>query len=734
VAIASRADADRLLEDLNEAQREAVIATRGPVAILAGAGTGKTRVISRRTAYAIGTAAVVADHVLVVTFTDKAAGEMVGRLGALGLGGVIARTFHAHALSQLRFFWPSRHDGAPLPEILDTKLPLLVRIARGLPGNYRYTAVRDLATEIEWAKSRGVSPSTYESAAAAREAPIPVDLMRRVFAEYERAKERAGRIDFDDLLALTIDLLETDAEAADIIRARKSWFSVDEYQDTNPHQERLLRLWAGSSDDICVVGDEDQTIYTFTGASSSYLTGFADRHPGARVIALTENYRSTPQVLAMANRLLAADGRTKNLTATRGDGPLPTIERYPDADVELTATVRRIRALLGPAGGAATAGRPATPDDGGDDRVPPAEIAILVRMNAQLPPLEEALTRAGIAYQVRGVRFYARPEIVAAMRVIRKLRSDAVGRALVTAIRTAFRDELGHDAEDRAAAPTGARGDEARERAAALETLLAIGDEVVGADPSADRDAIVAELDRRAAHERTASADGVNLLTYHRAKGLEWDAVFLPMLEEGSLPSRQAADDPIALAEERRLLYVGITRARRHLHLSSADRRESRGRESRRVRSRFLAGLSATASRPVTSPSGLAARSGIERVRVRSPLPTGDPVLDALRTWRTGRARDDGVPAYVVADDRTLGAIAESRPATLTALERVRGIGPAKLDRYGSDLLAIVAAATGAGDGQGEDAPGADDGDADGAGAAGADRRGETEPTVERTA
>jgi DNA helicase-2/ATP-dependent DNA helicase PcrA len=364
VAIAPRADADRLLEDLNPAQRDAVLATSGPVAILAGAGTGKTRVISRRAAYAIATEVVPADQVLVVTFTDKAAGEMVERLAGLGLPGVVARTFHAHALSQLRFFWPSRHDGEPLPPLLDSKLPFLIRSARSLPGHYRFTPVRDLATEIEWAKARGIDPAGYEAALGTRTPPIPVDLMRRVFADYERAKTRAGRIDFDDLLAGTIDLLETDEEAAAIIRARKRWFSVDEYQDTNPHQQRLLELWAGESADICVVGDEDQTIYTFTGATSAYLTGFADRHPGARVIALTENYRSTPQILGLANRLLAADGRTKALAATRPDGPPPAIAGYPDAGMELAALTRSIRGVLGATG---------------PDRIEPAQVPIHVR-------------------------------------------------------------------------------------------------------------------------------------------------------------------------------------------------------------------------------------------------------------------------------------------------------------------------------------------------------------------
>ena len=679
MAIATRADADRLLEDLNSAQREAVLADRGPVAILAGAGTGKTRVISRRTAHAIATGVVPADQVLVVTFTDKAAAEMVARLAGLGLPGVVARTFHAHALSQLRFFWSSRHDGAPFPDLLDSKIPILIRIARQLPGHFRYTAVRDLATEIEWAKARGIRPDAYETAIGLREPPIPADLMRRVFVDYERGKARAGRIDFEDLLAFTIELLDTDPEAADIVRSRKSWFSVDEYQDTNPHQQRLLELWAGDRDDICVVGDEDQTIYTFTGASSGYLTGFASRHPGARVVALTENYRSTPQVLGLANRLLAADGRTKTLTATTGDGPMPTIERYADGDAELAATVRRIRALVA---GSEREGAP----------VVPAEVAILVRMNAQLAPIEDALTRAGIAYQVRGVRFYERPEVAAALGAIRRLRTDDTGRTLAATIRRLFAQELGHEPDPAGAAAP--RGDEARERAAALETVLAIVDEVIRADPAADRAAVVAALTQRAAHERDGSSDGINLLTYHRAKGLEWDAVFLPMLEDGTLPIRQAFDDVEALAEERRLLYVGITRARRHLHLSWADRRETRGREGRRTRSRFLAGLGSSVSSSSFGGSGLPGSVRRESGQLRPRRVVGaDPLFDALRDWRAGRAAQEAVPAYVVASDQTLAAIAEARPSTLVGLERVKGIGPSKLDRYGADILAVVAAA-----------------------------------------
>lgn len=676
-APASRADPGRLLADLDPEQRAAVEATSGPVAILAGAGTGKTRVISRRAAYAIATGVVPADQVLVVTFTEKAAGEMVERLRTLGLPRVTARTFHAHALSQLRHFWPARHRGEPLPELLDAKLPLIGRLARQLPGNYRFTPAKDLADAIEWAKVRRVSPRDLP-----REPPIPRDLFVRVATDYERAKARAGRIDFEDLLLRTVDLLEEDADAAATVRARKRWFSVDEYQDTNPLQERLLELWLGDREDLCVVGDEDQTIYSFTGATSRYLTAFAARHPGARVLALTTNYRSTPQVLELANRLVAANGRKKRLHATRPDGPAPTVARHGNAIAELAAVVGRIGALTA----AGTA---------------PAEIAVLVRTNAQLVPVEDGLTRAGIPYRVRGLRFYERPEVRAAVVSLRRAlpRLTATGSALPVAVRARWAAALGFTDAD-AGGTTG--GDEARERAAAIGTLLAILDELVGGPGGAAVDAatFLAELERRDAAERDGGPDGVNLLTYHRAKGLEWDAVFLPMLEDGSLPIRQALDDDEALAEERRLLYVGITRARTHLHLSWAERREVRGRDGRREPSRFLLDLRPPPGTRIRQlPDAFASPAGRARPSATSSAADGpgggNPVFEALRAWRTARAREEAMPPYVIAHDATLAAIADARPRTLAALRRVKGMGPAKLERYGDEILAAVASAAG---------------------------------------
>ena len=683
-------DPEALLAGLDPAQVEAVRITRGPLVIHAGAGSGKTRVVSHRVAYAVATGAVDGRRVLVVTFTDKAASEMADRLATLGLPGIAARTFHAAALAQLRHFWPLHHDGAPAPAVLDSKIPIVGRLARALPGGYRFTTAKDLADEIEWAKSRRLRPATYASAAGYRTPPIPVELFVRLWADYEREKDRAGRLDFDDMLTRIVDLLESDPSATATVRDRYSWFSVDEYQDTNPLQQRLLELWLGDREDLCVVGDEDQTIYTFAGATSAFLTGFADRFPAARRVTLDRNYRSSPEILELANCLLAAEGRRKRLVATQPSGPKPTIRRCADGEAELALLVATIRRLI----------------DGGTPR---AEIAVLVRINAQVPPLEAALTKAGIAFRVRGQRFFERREVREALRLLRRLPAAARGPGVVDALEVRLRADLGFDPDGDAV------GAEARERTASLALVLEIAREAVAgrarvdaargveAAPELDARALLADFEARAAAEAEGSADGVNLLTLHRAKGLEWDAVLLPGLEEGTLPIRQAADDDEALAEERRLLYVGLTRARRHLALSWAERRAGPGdREAQRRPSRFLRALEGGGA---GAPPGLGALPGPRDVRTPrvtvlpgAPVasaaagrPTDEALMADLRAWRSARARADDVPAYVVAHDALLAAIVEQRPGSIAALRRVRGMGPAKLDRYGDEILAILA-------------------------------------------
>jgi DNA helicase-2/ATP-dependent DNA helicase PcrA len=649
---------ESLLTDLDDAQRQAVTTVRGPLCVLAGAGSGKTRVITRRVAYALATDAVQPVDVLVVTFTDKAAGEMRERLAALGHRGVSAMTFHAAALRQLRHFWP-RAVGVDLPRILDSKAALLVPLIRGLPGGYRYLAVRDLAAEIEWAKARRITPSAYATAAPGQghAGPLPPDLMAGVYRGYEAAKDRAGAIDFEDMLARTTELIATDPTIASEVRDRYRWFSVDEFQDTNPLQAALLDAWLGDRDDLAVVGDENQTIYTFTGATSDYLIDFTDRFPTATVVDLTANHRSTPQVLELANRVLAAgraatDERplgaaprpTKRLVATLDGGPSPVIGGYEDEDAELAAVVSAIQARA-------------------RDGVAWADMAVLVRTNAQLPALEAGLGAAGVPYHVRGERFFARPEVRRALRVAAGLQ-----RAPTRRVAEVAPDE---------AARTGG------------QTLT---DELAEAlrrqDPEVDVEAFVADVERRASAEADGAIAGVELLTYHRAKGLEWAAVFLPALEEGTLPIRQASE-PNELAEERRLLYVGITRARTHLWLSWARHRtNANGRPARRARSRFLDGLVPASVRVLPSAAP----------RDRAPRPAGSaadaersPLSQALRAWRTHRAREDQVAPFIVFHDSTIEAIAERRPRTLAELRRVPGIGPTKLERYGDAIVAVVA-------------------------------------------
>jgi DNA helicase-2/ATP-dependent DNA helicase PcrA len=646
-------DPEAILASLNPEQREAAQATTGPVVILAGAGTGKTRVISHRVAYAAATKAIDPRRALVVTFTEKAAAEMKHRLTALGLPQVRASTFHAAARRQLAYHWPLVH-GRDLPEVLDSKLRFIGPLARQLPGGYRFTPAKDLADEIEWAKVRRMRPNTY---APEREPPVPADVFTTLWRRYEQAKARANRIDFEDMLTLAVELYEADADAIGLVRQRYAWFSVDEYQDTNQLQEDLLRLWLGDRRDLCVVGDPDQTIYSFTGASSDYLTTFADRYPDARVVRLSHNYRSTPQVLELANRLIP--GRELRSTAT--DGPKPTLVPHTTGDAELAALVAGIRALLA-------------------EGIAATEIGVLVRTNAQLVALESALTAADLPFTIRGLRFFARPEVRAARAA---LKTDATGR-LSRIVVDRWRTELGFDE----AAPVGA-GAEARDRHAALVTLLAMARRLDVEQPDATVADFLAELAHRDAGEADAAGEGVTLSTLHRAKGLEWDAVFMPQLEDGTLPIRQAVSDFAALAEERRLLYVGITRARRHLVLSWAlNRIGTKGTMARVRPSRFITEL---------RPGAVARRRAAEVPARSSPTPTfslsaGDePLLERLIEWRRERARADGVPAYIVADNKTLAAIAAQRPSTEPELLGVTGIGQRKVATYGAEILELIA-------------------------------------------
>jgi DNA helicase II / ATP-dependent DNA helicase PcrA len=550
-----------VLDALDPEQREVALATRGAVCVLAGAGTGKTRAITHRIAYAAATGVMDPAHVLALTFTVRAAGELRGRLRQLGAGQVRASTFHAAALRQLNYFWPRVVGGRP-PQLVDSKVGL-VREAAKLAG-VRVESVSDVASEIEWAKTMQIRPDGYP--AADRETGIDQSELAAVYAAYEQLRRERHLIDFESILELTAAVIFENRAAAEQVRDMFRFFVVDEYQDVNPLQKLLLDAWLGDRDDLCVVGDPHQTIYSFTGATPSYLTGFAAEFPGAAMVRLVRDYRSTPQVVAVANQLIKAE---TPLVAQRQPGPQPVLTVFSDEADEAEGVAVQIRALI--AGG-----------------VPAREIAVLVRINAHTERFEQALTRAGVAYVIRGAeRFYDRPVVKQALVLMRgAARGEAEAGSLPEAVRHVL---TGMDFSPGPAPPAG--GAMARERWESLAAIAQLADDMHAQWPSVTLSEFAAELTQRADIGHAPVVDGVTLTSMHAAKGLEWDAVLVPGLVEGIVPIVHART-PEAVAEERRLLYVAVTRAREHLYLSWSPARAAGARQSRE-RSRFLGDIRA---------------------------------------------------------------------------------------------------------------------------------------------
>jgi DNA helicase-2/ATP-dependent DNA helicase PcrA len=666
-----------LLDDLNADQRAAAGTTQGPLCVIAGAGTGKTRTITHRIACQVAEGVASPDQILAVTFTDKAAGELRQRLAGMGLSRPVrAATFHAAAWAQLRWFWHRAHD-SPLPDVLASKVRLLLPLARRTT-----TQAMDLATEIEWAKARRLAPDDYAAAAADRDAPLEPERMAAVYADYERAKDEAGLLDYEDMLLRAAAVIQQHPDIAAEVRDRYRFFTVDEFQDVNPAQFALLRAWLGPSQQLCVVGDDDQTICSFTGATADYLLRFRRWFPAAATVTLTENYRSTPQVLGLANAVLwnKPGSRRKRLSATCPSGPAPTFAEHADDEAERHAVVEAIRGLL-------------------DEGVAAGGIAVAYRVNSQSEAWEQALRAAGIPYVVRGAGgFYQRREVRQALTVLRAAANRPqpvpLGLEQTTPARPVradkatsrvLREQMGWNGR---AEP---EGEAARERWRNLGALVEVAAGLADDDSATTLADVATELSRREAEGADAPGTGgaVTLLTLHKTKGLEFSAVFLVALEEGLLPISHAKTDE-AVAEERRLLYVGVTRARRVLSLSWAQRRPGyAGKVVARRPSRFLYNLGEGA--PRSSSSGQA----VTRLRGRAASPLDgaeNPALvQRLRDWRRERAKADDVPAFVVCSDRTLAALAAQRPSTPRALLAVSGVGPAKVKRYGEDLLRVIA-------------------------------------------
>uniref|UniRef100_UPI002A7FB092 ATP-dependent helicase n=1 Tax=Streptomyces sp. CRN 30 TaxID=3075613 RepID=UPI002A7FB092 len=569
--------ADAVLDGLDPEQREVATSLRGPVCVLAGAGTGKTRAITHRIAYGVRAGILQPNTVLAVTFTNRAAGEMRGRLRQLGAVGVQARTFHSAALRQLQYFWPKAIGGA-MPRLVDRKIQLVADAAATCGLRLDRGELRDVTAEIEWSKVTQTVPADYAlaMAKAGREAPRDPAETAQIYSAYENLKRGRGAIDFEDVLLLTVAVLQDRQDVAQQVRAQYQHFVVDEYQDVSPLQQRLLDLWLGDRDDLCVVGDASQTIYSFTGATPDHLLDFRIRHPGATVVKLVRDYRSTPQVVHLANGLLAqargraADARLE-LLSQRPAGPEPGYTEYADEPAEAEGTARRVRELI-------------------DSGVPPAEIAVLFRTNAQSEIHEQALADAGVPYQLRGAeRFFDRPEVRKAITALRAAARFGGNDALLddtvdlpSQVRAVLSGE-GWTTEP----PAGSGA--VRERWESLAALVNLAQDFSAAKPGAALSDLVAELGERTAAQHAPTVQGVTLASLHAAKGLEWDAVFLVGLAEGMMPITYAKTDE-QIEEERRLLYVGVTRARERLHLSWALARSPGGRANRRA-SRFLDGL-----------------------------------------------------------------------------------------------------------------------------------------------
>lgn len=586
------AASDPLLDALDDEQRVAAEALLGPVCVLAGAGTGKTRAITHRIAYGVASGTYDPARVMALTFTSRAAAELRARLRALGAGGVQARTFHAAALAQLNHFWPIVVGGSA-PRVLEYKGRILGQAAERARVKVDAATLRDVAAEIEWRKVAGVGPEAYATRLASRGAPgnLTAEQFLALVDAYESLKDERRMLDFEDVLLATAGMIESEASVAMHVRESYRHFIVDEYQDVSPAQQQLLDLWLGGRRDLCVVGDASQTIYSFAGASADYLLDFERRFEGATVVRLERNYRSTPPIIDVANRLMRGRAGALRLEAVAAEAETdaawapdaapvvvdglqsppaasrppaattsyaePVITEYPDDLSEARGVATRIRARI-------------------DAGAPPESIAVLMRVNSQSAILERALEEVRVASRVRGAaRFFDQPEVREAVHALRAAALTIAGEPLFKSVSDVLR-ALGWSAQ----APDGPGAVRAR-----WESLNAIARLVDDAPPGTTFRTFADELRARAEAQHEPTVAAVTLATMHSAKGLEWNEVYIVGLTEGMLPIAYAKGLE-AIDEERRLLYVGITRARRRLELSWP--RQGGGYRGEREPSRFL--------------------------------------------------------------------------------------------------------------------------------------------------
>jgi DNA helicase-2/ATP-dependent DNA helicase PcrA len=550
-------EAEDILNALDEEQREAAQSLLGPTVILAGAGTGKTRTITHRIAYGILRGDFSENRVMALTYTNRAAGELRARLRSLGVHSVNAKTFHAAALSQLEYFWRD-FFGVEAPRVLESKSRAIGKAAETLKIRLDANTIRDVAAEIEWRKYSMLSMEQYLDQITSR--PIITGLAPiksyEIQVAYEDAKVKAKQIDWEDVLMLCTGMLKAEPRALAHVHSQYRFFTVDEYQDISKLQQELLDTWLGDRSDLCVVGDPNQTIYSFSGASASFLETFDSRYPGANVISLTKNYRSTPEIIAVANRV-RGNQKFEPLEAIRPRGIEPEVLEFATKEQECDWVAGRIKDLL-------------------SSGIKASQIAVLYRINAQSEQVENALSKAGVEYQVRGgQRFFNRPEIMSAVRMVRAEAANPSNKELYETV-SAIARSLGWQS----IAPDVSGS--ALEKWEALNSLVQIADEL-GSEATIKTFANELEERQRSQHEPTR--ESITLSTIHAAKGLEYKAVFIIGAIEGYLPISYAKTE-LQISEEQRLFYVGVTRAKDSLFITWANRDTAEDRP--RTRSRYL--------------------------------------------------------------------------------------------------------------------------------------------------
>jgi DNA helicase-2/ATP-dependent DNA helicase PcrA len=550
-------EAEDILNALDDQQREAAQSLLGPTVILAGAGTGKTRTITHRIAYGILRGDFSENRVMALTYTNRAAGELRSRLRSLGVHSVNAKTFHAAALSQLEYFWRD-FFGVEAPRVLESKSRAIGAAAQTLKIRLDANTIRDLASEIEWRKYSMLSMEQYLDQITTRPAISGLAPIRsfEIQVAYEDAKVKAKQIDWEDVLMLCTGMLKAEPRALAHVHSQYRFFTVDEYQDISKLQQELLDTWLGDRSDLCVVGDPNQTIYSFSGASASFLETFDSRYPGANVISLTKNYRSTPEIISVANSV-RGNQKFEPLEAIRPRGQVPEVLEFATKDQECDWVASRIKDLL-------------------SSGLKASQIAVLYRINAQSEQVENALSKAGVEYQVRGgQRYFNRPEIMSAVRMVRAEAANPSGKELYETV-SAIARSLGWQSIAPEVSGT------ALEQWEALNSLVQIADEL-GAEATIQTFANELEERQRSQHEPTR--ESIALSTIHAAKGLEYKAVFIIGAIEGYLPISYAKTE-LQVAEEQRLFYVGVTRAKDSLFITWANRDTPEDRP--RTRSRYL--------------------------------------------------------------------------------------------------------------------------------------------------